>query len=373
MLMRSFCVFATATIVTVISGTAAVAANNSWLGSGSVELQSVGPMTFAESNVLLLGDPKAATVYAIDTEDVAGQPADAGDPAQLEIKNLQGALAKALGGDPSSIQLGDLAVNPETGTPFLSAIVDGQPRLVRIAPDGTLQPINLDQVAYAKKTLPNPPADEVTGEGRRRRNPRDESITDITYLDGRVIVSGLSSGPSPSTVLEFPFPFAENTIVTNVEIYHAAHGRVESDPAIRTFVPFNIDGQPSLLAGFTCTPLVRFPVDQLRGSEKVRGTTVAELGNRNRPLDMFVYEKDGESYLLLSNSARGVMKVSTAEIESNSGLTEQVERGGTAGQPYETIDSLEGVVEMDKLDNQHAVVIQGQPDQQQSLNVVPLP
>ncbi len=79
---------------------------------------------------------------------------------------------------------------------------------------------------------------------------------------------------------------------------------MEDYAAIRTFVPFTIDGQPSLLAGFTCTPLVRFPLEGLKG-EKVRGTTVAELGNRNTPLDMVVYEKGGEKFLLMTNSPAG--------------------------------------------------------------------
>ncbi len=41
------------------------------------------------------------------------------------------------------------------------------------------------------------------------------------------------------------------------------------------------------------------------------GTTIAELGNRNRPTDMIVYSKDGKDYLLIANTSRGVMKVPT--------------------------------------------------------------
>ena len=41
------------------------------------------------------------------------------------------------------------------------------------------------------------------------------------------------------------------------------------------------------------------------------GTTIAELGNRNRPLDMIVYKKDGKEFLLMSNNSRGVMKIPT--------------------------------------------------------------
>ena len=72
---------------------------------------------------------------------------------------------------------------------------------------------------------------------------------------------------------------------------------------MRAFVPFVIDGEPHLLAGFQCTPLVKFPLNALNPGKKVTGTTVAELGNRNRPYDMIVYEKDGKDYLLMANTA----------------------------------------------------------------------
>ena len=58
--------------------------------------------------------------------------------------------------------------------------------------------------------------------------------------------------------------------------------------------------------------------------EKVTGETVAELGNRNRPLDMVVYEKDGENYLLMANNARGLMKISLDEISAVEAITERV-------------------------------------------------
>ena len=107
-------------------------------------------------------------------------------------------------------------------------------------------------------------------------------------------------------------------------------------------MPFTIDGEPNILAGFTCTPLVKFPVKNSKPGKKVRGTTVAELGNRNRPLDMIVYKKGGKDYLLMANSARGVMKVSTKNIERTDGITEPVTGGGIAGQTYDTIKELEG-------------------------------
>ena len=79
-------------------------------------------------------------------------------------------------------------------------------------------------------------------------------------------------------------------------------------------MPYQIEGEPHLLAAYTCTPLVKFPVAELKPGTQVKGTTIAELGNRNRPLDMIVYEKDGKDYLLLANSSRGVMKITTDGI-----------------------------------------------------------
>jgi hypothetical protein len=319
------------------------------LSLGPVELKSIGPMAFATSGVLLVGDPKTATVYAIDTEDTAA----GGNMPKLD--NLQAAIKSALGLE-GELEIGELAVNPDTGNVFLSINAGGQVHLLKVDRNSQISKLNLDKINHAAKALPNPPEDKDVERRGRIRNARTSSITDLAFFDGKVMVTGLSAGDSPSRVIEMPFPFAENTVTTSVEIFHAAHGRVE-DSTIQTFLPMMVDGEPSLLAGFTCTPLVRFPVEALDGSEKVRGTTVAELGNRNTPLDMVVYEKDGKTSILMSNTARGMMKISTEGIGQNEGLEDPVRGGGTAGQSFEAVESLDNVKQMDKLDDGHAVAI----------------
>lgn len=316
---------------------------------GTVELQSIGPMTFADQGVLLVGDPMTATVHAIDTED---SKSGSGTPS---IDNLSTAIQSSLGIE-GKLEIGELAVNPDTGNAFISVASGGQVHLVKVNRSGDISKVNLDKVPHASKSLPNPPADKEVKRRGRSRNPRRQSITDLAFFDGKVMVTGLSAGDSPSRVLEMPYPFAENSVATSVEIFHAAHGRVE-DATIQTFLPMMVDGEPSLLAGFTCTPLVRFPVNELDGAGKVRGTTIAELGNRNTPLDMVVYEKNGKTSILMSNTARGTMKISTDGITEREGLTERVGNGGTAGQPFETVDSLTGIQQMDKLDDAHALAI----------------
>src|SRR5690606_13021978 len=103
---------------------------------------------------------------------------------------------------------------------------------------------------------------------------------------------------------------------------------------------------------------------------KNRGTTLAELGNRNSPLDMVVYNKEGESYLLVTNTSRGVMKVSLKDINRAEGITSRV--ADTAGQSYESIPDLEGTVQLDRLNDREAVIIRNQ-DGALSLKTVQLP
>jgi hypothetical protein len=144
---------------------------------------------------------------------------------------------------------------------------------------------------------------------------------------------------------------------TSVEIYHGAHGRFETRAPIRTFVPFKVGNEARLLAAYTCTPLVEFPINALKPGAKIKGKTIAELGNQNRPLDMIVYQKDGKDYLLLANSSRGVMKISTDHIEDADGIIAPVPGGGKKGLPYETIAGWKGIEQLDTLDPKHALVV----------------
>src|SRR6185503_5827894 len=105
-----------------------------------------------------------------------------------------------------------------------------------------------------------------------------------------------------------------------------------------------------------CTPLVKFPVAQLAPGAKILGTTIAELGAGNRPIDMISYTRGGKDYLLMSNTSRGVMKIPTANFASQEAITAPV-RTGTAGIGYETIATLQGVQQLDKLDAMTAVMI----------------
>ena len=97
------------------------------------------------------------------------------------------------------------------------------------------------------------------------------------------------------------------------------------------------------------------PLSELTPGNKVKGKTIAELGNRNRPLDMIVYTKDGKDYILIANSSRGVMKLPAAKLEGYEAITSPV--ADKQGVPYETIEALKGVQQLDRYDDKSAIML----------------
>lgn len=338
------------------------------LKKGTPDIKVAGPLAFGPDGVLFIGDPQSAAIFAVDTGDTSGSS------VSVNVEDVKGKVASLLGAKADEVTINDVAVNPISGKVYLSVSrgtgPDAMPVVLTVDGKGKLAELALKDIPFAKAELPNPPADKVTGEGRRAANQRRESITDMAFIDGRIVVAGLSNEEFASNLREIPYPFDKVNTGAAIEIYHGAHGAVETRSPIRTFIPMTIGGKPSIVAAYTCTPLVRIPLEEVKTGNKVRGTTVAELGNRNRPLDIISYEKDGKSYLLMANSARGVMKIGTDQLATEESISERV--ADKAGQTYETVESLTGVVQLDKL-NDDAAVLLVEKDGQQSLQTVPLP
>jgi hypothetical protein len=272
------------------------------LAKGSVELKSPGPMTFGPDNVLFVGDIGNATIFAIGTGDQA-----TGDrKAALNIEKLDVKVAEMLGGTTKDFAIRDLKVNPATGNVFLTVARNaGGGTILRIDKAGKITEQALKDIPCARFVLSKLPKAE---------NRRTQSMTCLAFVKDRLFVAGLSNEEFNSTLRSIPFPFKESDQTTPVEIYHGSHGKWETASPVRTFLACEIAGQNNLLAAYTCTPLVKFPVDNLKAGEKIRGVTVAELGNFNQPLAMVEYQKDGKSYILIGNTSRGVMKIAKDDL-----------------------------------------------------------
>ena len=329
-------------------------------------LQSIGPLAFGPNGVLFAADRQAATIYAIDL----GAQATGGAPGAKDVAEIDKQIAATLGTDAAAVQVTDLAVHPSTKNAFIAVMrgtgAEAKPALLRVDGAGKLSVVALDGLTMTKAALPNAP---VPGTGQR--NPRMESITDMAFVDGKLVVAGLSNEEFASKLRSIPYPFASVENGTSVEIYHGNHGQLETRSPVISFVPYKVNNTPHLIAGYTCTPLVKFPVSSLAPGAKVLGTTIAELGAGNRPTDMIVYNKGGKDYLLIANTSRGVMKVATDGIANAAGITAKV-NAETAGVGFEPITALKGVVQLDQLDAQRALVLT-RVDGALSLQAVALP
>jgi len=347
----------------VLAGSVSAADLASSLTKGTPELKSAGPLAFGPEGILFIGDTQGATIFAVATNDKT--------PAQklekIKIAGVNAKIANSLGVDVKQLTINDLATNPISGVIYLSVTrgqgAEAKPVIVRVDTQGKISEFPLKDVMFSKAVLTN------AADGRGRQ----ESITQISFVKDRVIVAGLSNEDWASKLRAIPFPFKDADKGAGIQIWHSAHGKLETAAPVRTFVAYDIGGETNLLAAYTCTPLVKIPISQLKAGEKVKGTTVAELGNRNKPLDMIVYQKGGKDYLLLANSARGVMKVSTEGIDKIEPITKPVAGGGTAGLKYETIASLKGVQQLDKYGKDLAVVLLAGEGGMLNLEAIDLP
>ena len=322
---------------------------------GNPAFKSMGPLAFGPDGIIFVADTKAAAITAVATGDTT----PASGAKLLKVDGINQKIAALLGTTADQILINDLAVNPISHNAYLAVSrgrgPDAVPVLVRVKVDGQPEAVALDKVKFSRGELPDAPVEGVSGQPNRGSNPRQESITDIAFFEDRVLIAGLSNEEFSSTFRAIPFPFKTVANGTSVEIYHGSHGQFETRSPVRTFVPFKVGNDAQLLAAYTCTPLVQLPINALKTGAKIKGKTIAELGNRNRPIDMIVYQKDGKDYLLLANSSRGVMKISTDHIEHTENITARV--SDKQGLPYETIESWTNVDQLDRLDKEHALVL----------------
>jgi hypothetical protein len=327
---------------------------------GNPGLKSIGPLAFAPNGVLLAGDTRSAAIFAIATGDTT-----AGDPARrLAVEGIDAKVAALLGTTAAEIAINDIAINPVSRNAYLAVSrgrsADALPVLVRVKLDGTIEQVALDSVRFSRVDLTNAPAELAPGApAPRGGSQRAQSITDIGYFDGKVIIAGLSNEEFASTLRMVNYPFTGSLASTGVEIYHGAHGRFETNAPIRTFTTVTTGNTSRLLAAYTCTPLVDLAMSQLTPGSKVRGKTIAELGNGNQPLDMFVYQKDGKNFLLMANNRRGVMKVGIDGIDQAGSITAPVPDRKFDALTVDLLDSWTNVAQLDRFDNAYAVVLQG--------------
>lgn len=319
---------------------------------GNPGIASINALSFGPKGVLFIGDSKNAAIYALDTKDAIAK--ETSEP--IRVADIDKKIAASLGTTTDKIRVTDMAVNPVSKTVYFSVnTADGTPVVLKLNGE-TIENVSLKDVSYSKIDLQDAISEEK--KDRRGRSQRALAISDLKYHNGKVMVSGLSNKEFSSTFRSITFPFNNTQDHASLEIYHAAHGRYETYAPIKTFSIVNVDNKEYLMASYTCTPLVLFPMDELKGGTHVKGRTVAELGAGNAPLDMITFQRDGKPYFLMSNSNRPVMRIDyNAIINYKSELTAPVKGYGAEGLPFTSLPMV-NVLQLDNLDANSIVYLQ---------------
>lgn len=324
------------------------------LASGKAQLKSAGALAFGPDGVLFVGDSIGGQVVALDTNDRAA-PSSA---ARINVQGVDVKMAALVGVTPDQIVINDLRVNPISKNVYLSASrgrgPDAMPLVARVNSSGDVSLLSLDNIPHSSVSLVDAPASDPSA----RRNPRMMTITDMNYVGGNVIVAGLSNEEWSSALRSLPFPFKTAKEGATLQIWHASHGQYETQAPVRTFVPYTISGQRYILAAYTCTPLVKIPVSDLRPGAKVKGITIADLGSGNQPLDMVPYEKDGHQYILIANTSLGLLKLKADNLEAYKPIDSPTVTD-VAGVPYDKLGNFQNVQQLARFDDSDAVILTG--------------
>jgi len=311
-------------LLTAAAAFAEPAASSSNFAAGPLKAKSFSKLTFSPDGILFVGDSIGGRIFALDLGDKTPfTPAKA-----FELKDVEGKVAALLGADPRDVLIHDMAVNPISKNTYLTVSrgrrsftiawqlpndVANASVLLRVTPAGAIEEVKLENVKHSSVDLSNPINDTKKAEWKNVK-ARVDAVSDMAFYDGKLFVAGLSNEEFSSAMRVYPFPFDGTGTVTTLEIYHGAHAKYETDSPIRSFLPYAINGKKYILASYLCTPLVLFPIDDLKDKKHIKGQTIAELGSGNYPVDMVAFTAGEKPGIMVINTTRGPMRIDAADL-----------------------------------------------------------
>jgi hypothetical protein len=280
----------------------------------STKLQSISAMAIASDGKLIVADWRAGKLVALTLPKLEKRK-----EASFNVLDVSERLAKSYAIDASKIRITATVFHADSQSTLfgiaLGKRVDAPVAIAIMNTQGKVEKINIDSAVTATQPLDNTPAESSLW---GRQSTRSLLVTDMKFYADELIVAGLTSATFSSTLRRIPYPFKGSGSTTNIEMYHAVHNQIETRAPVRTFNIIDVEGAPTLLAAYTCTPLVTVSLSELKDGRKVRGKTIAELGFGNTPLDVipFSIEHQGQKsdWVLIANSAKAADLLSLPEV-----------------------------------------------------------
>jgi hypothetical protein len=322
--------------------------------SGKVDLKSAGRLAFGPNGVLFVGDSMGGTVVALDTNEHSAAKAG----TKIDVQGVDEKIAGLAGTTADQIVINDVKVNPISKNVYVAASrgkgPDAMPVIARVDTSGKVSLVSLDNAKYETVSLTDAPA----ANPKAKQDPRTMTITDLQFVNGNLMVAGLSNEEWSSALRSIPYPFQTAAQGATLQIWHSSHGRYETQAPIRTFVPYKIDGKDYVLAAYTCTPLVKIPFADLKPGAQIKGLEIADLGMGNQPIDMVPYKKDGHDYILIANNVKGLIKLKADNLGSYAPIAEPT-KTDVAGVPYDSLTQVKDVQHLASVDGNTALIVTG--------------
>ncbi|MEO1267472.1 MAG: hypothetical protein AAFX99_05195, partial [Myxococcota bacterium] len=230
------------------------------------------------------------------------------------------------------VRVRDLAIHPKTKEAYLAlGRVTGKTYASAVAIVNQTGDVRLlDLSGATSKQIPFAPTKEF--HFYRDVPGRDLTFTDLEVHKGTLYVAGLSNADFTSSLWALPVSLKGDVQTSKVEIYHAVHAQKETRAPIRSMKVVDINGVDYMIAAYTCTPLVAFPLTAVKDGAKITGKTIAELGYGNTPGDLLSFmaqddKKNTFPVLFLQHknqSAQVIPLKGVAEAVGKAGITEPV-------------------------------------------------
>lgn len=340
---------------------------------GNPKIKVIEAIAFGPDGLLVIGG--GARVVIVQTGDMTPSTWSVTEKA-----NIDQLMAGKLGLDAKDIEVRKLAVNPASHKAYvaLQSLKTKDCVILTIDGSGNIAEFPLDNVKYTSFALAMP-------------NGAVTKITDIAWAGGKIVAATQATNKFASRVFTIN-PAAKDGSSTQIstKTFHVGHNRWETQAPLRVLMSYTEEGKNSVVGSFTCTPIVRYDLEDAKNDDQITGRSVLELGQGNTPLDMFAYERDGKKYILVCvvrnnkqpafgfPSAYWVARVDAELLKETTNINEKAPwRVGAASKPKAGDHVLVakeyfGVQQMDQLDATRSLAIL-QTKEGLSLRALPLP
>jgi len=340
---------------------------------GNPKLKSIEAIRFGPDGVLVIGGGSdVVTVETGDTKETTW--------TKTSIPNVDQLLAGKLGLKAADIEIRRIAVNPASRKLYVAvrSLKGNQYVILTIDGTGNVNEFSLENVKFNRYPL---------AIGDKAVN----QITDLVWAGGRIVAATQAGDTFGSRVFTIN-PGGKGALASfSTETFHTGHNKWETKAPIRCLMPYEEGGKTNVVGSFTCTPIVKYSLDDAQPDVKVKGISVVELGTGNTPQSLFAYERDGKKYILINvarnnkqpafgfPSAYWVAKVDHDLLKETVNVNEKapwrIKGKGSVSLTDRVAVAKDyfGVQLMDRLDNGRAVVIRDTGKKARDLNVVDLP